>query len=147
MSRQLLWLIPALCVCGWGWADDRPRLEPWMQSQIIDKVAIAEDAERRALGLRQSGNPQLRAGTILEDAEPAEPNVDKEFERQLRERQLEMFATRDVSWNPALARSEQPNGSRPSPGEPRKPADQTTWNLIVFGVALGLVASFILRRR
>lgn len=75
-----------------------PPLAPWMQSQLLNKASIAEDQMQRVLGLREAGNPQLRKGTILEDAEPGTATDDAEFREALRQRQIASVSSREVRW-------------------------------------------------
>ncbi|MGE3164795.1 MAG: hypothetical protein AB7O52_07810 [Planctomycetota bacterium] len=135
LSRPLLLAVLSLAPALGATESDvgnYPPLQPWMQAQLLNKAAIAEDQMQRLYGLREAGNPQLQPGTILEEAELGEPREDDRFRQELRARQLASVSSRELRWS---ARSDSKESRTPARAAPRAREPQNDG----FGATQGIV--------
>ena len=119
----------------------RPKVEPWMKSQILDKGAIAEATYQRLHGLREDGNPHIPGYSVFSGAEFDPGRDNPALQEGFRQRQLQLFGSREIDWSAggppvAVNRADKPRA--------REVADKSaalTWKhfLVVFLIGGGMV--------
>jgi len=111
-----------------------------LKSIIIDKPKIAEESAKRAVGLREAGNPHIPSGLLLSHIQD-DPTVSRLSEEQVRQEQIRRIERREplpeAKHSPAEAQGSAPMSAARRGKQP--PQEE--------GLSLGLMAicgSFVL---
>ena len=159
MTRRYLQLLLVLCFLSWvGFTTNLtaqtatkppaevkkrkadPPVESWMHNYILNKPIIAEDTERRIVGLREAGNPHLVEGSALKDATPPRLLTEEELS-ELRERQIKAITHgREVNWEAPSVHTPEVQVKKAVAPPVLKQVESNRWQIIAFAVG---VAAFL----